>query len=73
MIECDSLCASCTDPEGGQGGPDPPANHKAIGFLNNTGPEHLENHTASKPAFNIGPSWASQRNIILNGVSLAGR
>ena len=38
-------------------------NHKAIGFLSNTGPEFLENHKATKPAFNVGPSLARQRNI----------
>ena len=35
-------------------------NHKPIGFLNNTSPDHMENHTASKLAFNIGPSSARQ-------------
>ena len=39
-------------------------NHKTIGFLTNTGPDPLENHKATKPAFNAGPS--------LKGVSLAG-
>ena len=38
-------------------------NHKAIGFLSNTGPDLLENHKATKPAFNVGPSLARQRNI----------
>ena len=32
----------------------------------------LENHKATKPAFNVGPSSARQRNAILNGVSLVG-
>ena len=45
-------------PEGGQGVQTPPLeNHKAIGFLSNTGPGPLENHLTSciKPAFNVGP------------------
>ena len=61
---------SWADPEGGgEGGqeaqrPGPPAplkNHKNIGFLSNTGriPEK-----ATKPAFNVGPSSACQRNAI---------
>ena len=52
--------ASCSDPEGG------PENHKAIGFLINTGPDPMENHKATKPAFNVEPSSARLRN----GVSL---
>ena len=51
-------------------GPHPLENHKNKGFLNsNTGPEPLKNHKATKPAFNVGPSSARQRNA----VSLAGR
>ena len=52
------------DPEGGTGGPDPPPlkNHKNIGFLSNTGPDPLKIHKATKPAFNVGPSSARQRN-----------
>ena len=54
------------DPEGGRtGGLDPlPENHNDIGFLSNTGPDLLKNHKATKPAFNVGPSSASQRNAI---------
>ena len=37
----------------GTGGPDPLKNHKNIGFLSKT-----------KPAFNVGPSTARQRNAI---------
>ena len=37
--------------------------HKAIGFLSNTGPIPLENHKATKPAFNVGLLSASQRNV----------
>ena len=46
---------------GGAGGPDPTENHKNVGFLRNTGPNPLK---ITKPAFNIGPSLASQRNAI---------
>ena len=50
---------------GGTGGPDPPPeNHKNIGFLCNTGPDPLKFHKATKPAFNVGPSSAHQRNAI---------
>ena len=31
-------------------------NHKNIGFLRNTGVDTLENHKATKRAFNVGPS-----------------
>ena len=30
-------------------------NHNSIGFFSNTGPDPLENHKATKPAFNDGP------------------
>ena len=39
-------------------------NHKNIGFLSNTGPDPLKNYKAAKPAFNVGPSSARQRNAI---------
>ena len=62
---------TCADPEcgGGGGGGDresgaPLENHQAIGFLNNTGPDPLKNHKATKPAFNIGPSLAHKQNAI---------
>ena len=55
---------ACADPEGGAGGPDPPENHKIIGFLSNTGPDPLKNHKTTKPAFNVGPPLARQRNAI---------
>ena len=42
----------------GTGDPDPPENHKNIGFLINTGPDPLKNYRATKPAFNIGLSLA---------------
>ena len=37
-------------------------NHKYIGYLCNTGLDPLKNHKATKPAFNVGPSSARQRN-----------
>ena len=50
--------------EGGPEPPPPPKNHKNIGFHSNTGPEPLKKHKATKPAFNVGPSLARQRNDI---------
>ena len=35
-------------------------NHKAIGFLSNTGPNSLKNHIATKPALNVGTPSARQ-------------
>ena len=52
----------CADPEGRQGVRTLPENLKTIGFLSNTGPNPLKNHEATKPAFNVGPSSALQRN-----------
>ena len=40
--------------------PPPPKNHQDIGFLSNTGQDHLKNHKAAKPAFNVWPSTARQ-------------
>ena len=57
----------------GQGSGHPLKNHKNIGFLSNTSPDPLKNCKATKPAFNVGPSSALQRNAIdgpLNGVLL---
>ena len=49
----------------GTRGPDPPpGNHKAIRFLIYTGPDPMENHKATKPAFNVGPPLARQQNAI---------
>ena len=67
----DSMCESLfwlhlwADLEGGaQSGPPPPQkNHKNIGFLSETGPDHLKNHKATKPAFNAGSSSARQRFV----------
>ena len=47
----------------GTGGPDPLKNHKNIGFSSYTGPDSLK-ITATKPAFNVGPSSARQQNAI---------
>ena len=55
---------------GGRGGgqgvrtPTPLKNYKNIGFLSNTSPDPLKNQKATKPAFNVGPSLARQRNAI---------
>ena len=49
---------------GGGGVLDPPPlrnNHKKLWFLSNTGPDPLEIHKATKPAFNVGPSSALQQ------------
>ena len=49
------------DPErGGQGVLTPPEKSQNIGFLSNTGLDSLENHKATKPAFNSGPLSARQ-------------
>ena len=69
MYMCTKMCMlqqfskvglSCTDPEGGTGGPDSPEKSQKIGFLSNTGPDPLKNYKATKPAFNVWPSWACQ-------------
>ena len=52
------------------GPPSPQENHKAIGFLSNTGPDPLGNHNATKPAFNVGPSLVPAKHN-LNEISLA--
>ena len=55
---------TCADPEEWQGVRNPLKYHKNIGFLSKTGPYPLKNHKATKPAFNVGPSSACQRNDI---------
>ena len=52
------------DPEWGGGGGGGGVNQKAIRFLSNSGLDPLENHKATKTAFNVGPSSAHQRNTI---------
>ena len=49
---------SVVDMRGSRGG----GGHKNIGFLSNTSPDPLKNDKAIKPAFNVGPSSARQRN-----------
>ena len=59
--------SSWADPEGGGGGQGvrtPLKNHKNTGFLRNTGPDPLKSKNDIKPAFNVGPSLARQRNAI---------
>ena len=57
----------------GAGPPPPPPPWKLQkGSLSNTSLDPLKNHKAAKPAFNVGPSSARQRNAF-NGVSLVGR
>ena len=58
------MSISCADPERGTGGSDPPEKSQNIGSLSNPGPDPLKNHEATKPAFNVGPSLARQRNPI---------
>ena len=43
----------------------PLKNQENVGFLSNTGPYPLKNHKATKPAFNVGPSSARQRNAFI--------
>ena len=45
-------------------GPPPLAKSQKYRFLRNTGPDPLKNHKATKPAFNVWPSSACQRNAI---------
>ena len=66
MSRC--LLNPCVDPEGGAEGPDPLKYHQNIGYLSKTGPDPLENHKATEPAFNGTPAKRP-----FNGVSLAGR
>ena len=62
MPETHKRNKSYVDPEEGLGVRTTPLeNHKTIGFLNNTGLDFMENHKATKPAFNVGLSAARQR------------
>ena len=76
QIQIGEICSTsteiftCADPEGGGGGsgpgpPPPEKTHKNIGFPSNTGPNSIKINTATKPAFNVGPSSARQRDAIL--------
>ena len=60
----DIFCHARIQGGGGQGVRTPQKNHKHTGFLRNTGQDSLKNHIATKPAFNVGPSSACQRNTI---------
>ena len=64
MLMPSSSHRAYANPEGGAACPDPPENHKNIGFLRNTGPDRLKNHKTTKPAFNVGPPLARRRNAI---------
>ena len=44
--------------------PHPPEKSQNTGFFCNTGPDPLKNLKATKPAFNVGPVSARQRNAI---------
>ena len=60
-LKVSPMCGS----RGGDRGSGPPLkNHKIIGFPSNTGPDLLKNHKSTKPAFNVLPSTARQRNAI---------
>ena len=56
---------------GGTGDPDPTPLQKSqnIGFLSNTGPDPVNNHKATKPAFNVGPSSARHLYWFLDPLS----
>ena len=45
---------------GDRGSGHPLKNHQNLGILSNTGPVPLENHKATKPAFNVGSLSALQ-------------
>ena len=65
-VSVDALrTTTCVDPEGGTGGPDPhpPEKSQKYRYLS-TGPDPLKHHKANKPAFNVGPTSARQRNAI---------
>ena len=56
---------SCADPEGVErGSRQPLENHKAIGFLINTGMDTMGSPKATKTAFNVRPPFARQGNAI---------
>ena len=65
--EYDKECMGGSRPEGwgcGWGQGVPLENIKTLGFLNNTGPDSLENNKAIMPAFNVGSLSARKRNAI---------
>ena len=65
MLMGKSSRSPCADLEGGgREGESAPPPLKKIGFHSSTGPDPLKNNKATKPAFNVGPSSARQRNAI---------
>ena len=52
-----------SDPGGEQGVWTPLINHKAFGFLSNTGPDPLKNQRLTKPAFDLRLSAARQLHV----------
>ena len=48
----------------GSGPPSPEKSQKYRFSKSNAGPDPLKNHTAIKPSFNLGSSWARQQNAI---------
>ena len=57
------LC-SCADPEWGGGSPDPAEKSQKYSVSQQNWSGSHENHKTTKPAFNVGPSSARQRNAI---------
>ena len=59
------ICHACADPEGGGGGVQgvctPSGKSQKYRVFSNTGPDPLENHKATKPAFHDGSSSARQQ------------
>ena len=56
-----TLCVCAwADPEGAGAQTPPLKNHNTIGFPSTTGPDPQKNHTVTKPAFNVGPSYVRQ-------------
>ena len=53
----------CGNPETTGGQDPPPWKITKLGFLSNIGPDPLKNHKATKSAFNVGQSSASQRRV----------
>ena len=58
------VLSPCANLEGDRGSRPSLKNRKNLGFVSNSGPNILENHEATEPEFNVGPSSARQRNAI---------
>ena len=54
--KCHNMCRS-RGGDRGSGSPPPLKNHKNLGFLSNTGRDPLKNYKATKPVFNVGPTF----------------